>query len=179
MKSLEEQVKIIQKVLNTDYKPSKRGDDWAGKQLFDEVSFKLRRFKAKYGKYDLEIDQETRIVIAEYLEKRPELQGETVAYLVKSTQNRWMDYHNRVLFPRDVTSIESMDVDALSHGGYNPEKAVLRKEKGDQEQTIIKEFIKTLKEEDKFFFKKFVLNKVEDLKGEAEKLGFSYEWYNG
>ena len=62
----------------------------------------------------------------------------------------------------------------MSHGGSNPEEAVLRKEQEDKEQTLIKEFIKTLKDEDKFFFKKFVLNKVEDLKGEAEKLGLSY-----
>ena len=72
MKSLEEQVKIIQKVMHPEYVPTKRADEWVGKQLFDEVIFTLQLFKAEYRDLDDEIDQEARLVIAEYLEKRPE-----------------------------------------------------------------------------------------------------------
>ena len=89
MKSLEEQVKIIQKVMHPDYDSGKKPPEWVGKQLFDEVIFTLKLFKAEYRDLDDEIDQEARLVIAEYLEKRPEHIKNTVAYLVTSVEKSW------------------------------------------------------------------------------------------
>ena len=66
--------------------PTTRADEWVGKQLFDEISHKLKGFKAKYWNHGNEIDQEARLVIAEYLEKRPEHIKNTVAYLVGASK---------------------------------------------------------------------------------------------
>ena len=168
------QVKTIQEEMKPVYDSGKKPPEWEGQPLFSQVNSKLKEFKAEYGNYDDEIEQELRLVIMDYLAKRPKDIKNEEAYLVRAAQKSFIKYHDRVLFPRKTVSIESIDPDLIPKR-VTIEQALIRAERADHWDEIKGEFIKTLKEEDKFFFKKFVLNKVEDLKGEAEKLGLSYD----